>query len=852
MATRPPASDIDETRVRATGPKKVAVGVPAVLHALQIANEQMGVARSVQTLLRVNQKDGFDCPGCAWPEENKRHLAEFCENGAKAVAEEATLRRVGPEFFADHSIDELRGHDDWWLGQQGRLTHPMFLEAGATHYRPIEWDEALRLVAEEIAQLDDPNEAVFYTSGRTSNEAAFLYQLLVRGIGTNNLPDCSNMCHESSGSALTETIGIGKGTVSIDDIHEADLLIVAGQNPGTNHPRMLSALEKAKQRGATIIAVNPLPEAGLMRFENPQTVRGVAFGGTKLADEFLQIRLGGDQALFQAIGKHLLEAEESGGGVLDHAFIGEHTSGFGAYRQAMADAAWPELVAATGIPEKALRRVGEAVRVSKATIVCWAMGLTQHKHSVPTLREVVNVLLLQGNIGRPGAGVCPVRGHSNVQGDRTVGIYEKPSEAFLSALDEEFAFTAPREHGFDTVEAIRAMRDGRVRVFLGMGGNFVSATPDTAVVEAGMARIGLTVQVSTKLNRSHVVTGRRALILPTLGRTDRDRRGGPGGRQREQRVTVEDSMGAVHSSRGRLAPPSEELLSEVAIVARLCGLLFVDVDVDVDAGAAVGAGAASGLPEQVFSPEPDDAGAKRRAPADAPVLGRASPAKAGNPDRGLPERTAAEEAEGPDPAAVRHPQNAPRADWAALESDYALIRRHIERVIPGFEDYEERIDKGRTFFLPNGPRDARRFATVDGKARFTANPLEYPVIPRGRLLLQTLRSHDQYNTTIYGKDDRYRGIHDGRRVVLVNAKDIALLGFAENEIVDLVSEWRGADGVLQERRADEFRIVAYRTPRGNAAAYYPETNVLVPLDSVADVSGTPTSKSVVIRLERRV
>ncbi|MET0295852.1 MAG: FdhF/YdeP family oxidoreductase [Microbacterium sp.] len=841
MATKPPASDIDETRVRVSRPKKVAVGVPAVLHALQIANEQMGVARSVQTLLQVNQKDGFDCPGCAWPEEDKRHVAEFCENGAKAVAEEATLRRVGPEFFAAHSIDELAGHDDWWLGQQGRLTHPMILDDGATHYRPISWDDALREIAESLRAVD-PDDAVFYTSGRTSNEAAFLYQLLVRGIGTNNLPDCSNMCHESSGSALTETIGIGKGTVSIDDIHDADLIIVAGQNPGTNRPRMLSALEKAKQRGATIIAVNPLPEAGLVRFENPQTVRGVAFGGTKLADEFVQIRLGGDQALFQAIGKHLLECDPStgsgtggdgsgtggdgsgtggdgagaggvgsgtgGDGALDHDFIARHTSGFDAYRQAMADAAWPELVAATGLSVDDLRRIGEAVRRSSATIVCWAMGLTQHKHSVATLRDVVNVLLLNGDIGRPGAGVCPVRGHSNVQGDRTVGIYEKPSDAFLDALDAEFAFAAPRAHGYDTVAAIRAMRDGRVRVFLGMGGNFVSATPDTAVVEAGMRRVDLTAQISTKLNRSHVVTGRRAIILPTLGRTDRDRRGGV-----EQRVTVEDSMGAVHASRGRLAPPSDDLLSEVSIVARLCGMLFGDGVVPT---------------------------------------GDAGPA--GHVDRGQVERTAAEEADGPDPAALRHPLNVPRADWDALETDYALIRRHIERVIPGFGDFEERIAKGRTLMLPNGPRDERRFATVDGKARFTVNTLEYPRIPRGRLLLQTLRSHDQYNTTIYGKDDRYRGIHGGRRVVLVNAEDITALGFADGDIVDLVSEWgdpADAAGHREERRAEAFRIVAYPTPRGNAAAYYPETNVLVPLDSVADVSGTPTSKSVVVRLERR-
>ena len=811
-ATQAPTDDIDERAVELRSPKKVAVGVPAVLHALKISNDQMGVARSVQTLSQVNQKNGFDCPGCAWPEADKRHLAEFCENGAKAVAEEATVRRVTPEFFAAHSIDELRAHDDWWLGQQGRLTHPMILEEGATHYRPISWDDALKAVADALRGVDHPDEAIFYTSGRTSNEAAFLYQLLVRGVGTNNLPDCSNMCHESSGSALTETIGIGKGTVSLQDIHDAELLIVAGQNPGTNHPRMLSALEKAKQRGATIIAVNPLPEAGLLRFENPQTPRGIAFGGTKLADEFVQIRLGGDQALFQAIGKHLLEQESVDGGILDHEFISGYTSGFEAYRDQVAAVPWHELVDATGIPKRRLREIAEMVRASKATIVCWAMGLTQHKHSVPTLRDVVNMLLLQGNIGRPGAGVCPVRGHSNVQGDRTVGIYEKPAPSFLEALDREFRFTAPREHGYDTVEAIRAMRDGKARVFMAMGGNFVSATPDTEVVERAVSNLDLTVQVSTKLNRSHVVTGRRAIILPTLGRTDRDLRGG-----REQKVTVEDSMGAVHGSRGRLRPPSDELLSEVAIVARLCALLFKS--------------------DAVPPSDPSDA---RKPEGSSPRQGE--PSVAADVSAATFDGSTLQ----PTPIGTR---SYPQADWVALENDYALIRMHIQNVIPGFDDYERRIDKGRTFYLPNRPRDDKAFETSDGKAQFTANRLEYPVIPNGRLLLQTLRSHDQYNTTIYGKDDRYRGVHGGRRVLLINVHDIESLGFHNGDIVDLISEWTSSAGAVEERRAHAFRLVAYRTPRGNAAAYYPETNVLVPLDSTADVSGTPTSKSVIIRIE---
>ncbi|MGO1770288.1 MAG: FdhF/YdeP family oxidoreductase [Microbacterium sp.] len=768
MAKKAPATDIDETKLRVRHPEKQAVGVPAVLNAMKIAIDQMGVVRTGRTLLRVNQKDGFDCPGCAWPEEDKRHIAEFCENGAKAVAEEATIRRVTPEFFAEHSVDELRGHDDWWLGQQGRLTDPMILEEGATHYRPISWEDALQTIADELRGLDDPNEAIFYTSGRASNESAFLYQLLVRGVGTNNMPDCSNMCHESSGSALTETLGIGKGTVSIEDVHMAELLIVAGQNPGTNHPRMLSALEKAKKNGARIIAVNPLPEAGLLHFNNPQTPHGVLFGGTQMADDFVQIRLGGDQALFQAIGKHLLEHEEREPGTIDRAFIETHTSGFDEYARSVGEVPWSELETATGLTEERMREIGEQVRDSGATIVCWAMGLTQHKHSVPTLRDVVSVLLLQGNMGREGAGVCPVRGHSNVQGDRTVGIYEKPAASFLDALDREFGFSSPREHGYDTVDAIRAMKAGKARFFMALGGNFLSATPDTAAVEDGMAQMDLSVQISTKLNRSHAVTGRRAIILPVLGRTDRDTRGGG-----DQRVTVEDSMGAVHASRGRLAPPREGMLSETAIVARLCALVFDGAD------------------------------------------------------------------------------NAPKADWSSLENDYAGVRDHISRVVPGFEDYEKRIQKGRTFMLPNGPRDDRTFKTATGKAMFTANPLEYPEIPEGRVLLQTLRSHDQYNTTIYGKDDRYRGIRDGRRVVLINAEDIAELGFSEDDIVDLVSEWRAPDGHVEERRAEEFRLVAYDTPRRNAAAYYPETNVLVPLESYADVSGTPTSKAVIVRLERR-
>ncbi|MEU5277508.1 FdhF/YdeP family oxidoreductase [Streptomyces asoensis] len=760
MATKPPKADPVQDAPRVAEPRHVAAGLPAVGHSLRIAQQQMGVRRTALTLLRVNQKNGFDCPGCAWPEPEHRHTAEFCENGAKAVAEEATLRRVTPEFFAAHPVADLAGRSGYWLGQQGRLTHPMYLAEGAKHYEPVGWERAFDIIAEEAAALASPDEAVFYTSGRTSNEAAFLYQLFARELGTNNLPDCSNMCHESSGSALSETIGIGKGSVLLEDLHRADLIIVAGQNPGTNHPRMLSALEKAKAGGAKIISVNPLPEAGLERFKNPQTPKGLT-AGAALTDLFLQIRIGGDQALFRLLNKLVLET----GGALDEAFIAEHTHGFEEFAEAARAADWDETLTATGLTREQIEETLRMVLASERTIVCWAMGLTQHKHSVPTIREVVNFLLLRGNIGRPGAGVCPVRGHSNVQGDRTMGIFERPAPAFLDALEREFGFAPPREHGFDVVRAIRALRDGEAKLFFAMGGNFVSASPDTEVTEAAMRRARLTVHVSTKLNRSHVVTGARALILPTLGRTERDVQAGAHGEGAEQFVTVEDSMGMVHASRGRLVPASPHLLSEPAIVCRL---------------------------------------ARRVLGADSKV------------------------------------------PWEEFERDYAAIRDRIARVIPGFEDFNARVARPEGFTLPHAPRDERRFPTATGKANFTAAPVEYPRLPEGRLLLQTLRSHDQYNTTIYGLDDRYRGITNGRRVVLVNAEDARDLGLAEGSYVDLVSEWR--DGV--ERRAPGFRVVLYPTARGCAAAYYPETNVLVPLDATADTSNTPASKSVVVRLEQ--
>lgn len=758
----------DEDDVVVTHEKSYAAGVPAVLVSLRRGLEQMGPVRTARTLMKLNQREGFDCPGCAWPETpGHRKHAEFCENGAKAVAEEATTRTVTPEFFAAHSVSDLLGRTEFWLGQQGRLTHPMVLLPGASHYEPIGWDAAFAMIAGELRALTSPHEAVFYTSGRTSNEAAFVYQLMIRAFGTNNLPDCSNMCHESSGSALVETIGIGKGSVSVPDLENADLILIAGQNPGTNHPRMLSTLEKAKANGAKVIAINPLPEAGLLRFKDPQKVHGVVGDGVQIADEFLQIRIGGDQALFQGLAKLVLDAEDAAPGtVLDHDFLREHCAGFDDYAAHLRRSVdMDTVIAATGLTLAQIQQTAEALIASTKTIICWAMGLTQQTHGVATIQDAVALLLMRGMIGKPGAGVCPVRGHSNVQGDRTMGIWEKMPESFLAALDAEFGIRSPREHGLDAVDSIRAMRDGTASVFIGMGGNFVSATPDTDTTEAALRGCALTVQVSTKLNRSHLVTGRTALILPSLGRTDKDVQSG-----KKQQVTVEDSMSMVHLSRGSLTPAGDQLRSEVAIVCGLAQALF-------------------------------------------------------GPDHSVP--------------------------WAEFTADYDRIRDSIARVIPGFEDFNTKVRGPDGFGLPHPPRDERRFVTDTGKANFVVNELHWLPVPQGKLILQTMRSHDQYNTTIYGLDDRYRGVKGGRRVLFIAAEDIAALGYTDGDRVDLISEWTTPDGTVQERRADDFRLVPYPTPVGNVAAYYPETNPLIPLDHVARTSNTPVSKAITIRLERR-
>ncbi|CAN5596464.1 FdhF/YdeP family oxidoreductase [soil metagenome] len=756
MLRKPPRHDIDEAALEVGGEAHAAAGATAVAVAMKRALEQMGPVRTAQTLLRLNQAEGFDCQGCAWPDPSPehRHTAEFCENGAKAVTEEATKRRVGRAFFAEHDLAALEERTDYWLGQQGRITEPMVKRAGATHYEPITWDDAFTMMATHLQGLASPDEAVFYTSGKTSNEAAFVYQLFARAFGTNNLPDCSNMCHESTSLALADTIGIGKGSVSLEDVETAELIVVAGQNPGTNHPRMLSALEKAKQRGAKIIAINPLREAGLVRFKNPQTPRGM-ITGRALADLHLPVRLNGDLALFQGLAAHLLAHD-----AVDTEFVAAHTVGFDAWVEHIGRLDWAEIERASGLSRAQIEEAGDLLLASEATVFCWAMGITQHRNSVATIKEIVNVALLQGNIGKPGAGLCPVRGHSNVQGDRTMGIWERPKAEFLDAIEAEFGFDPPREHGLDTVDAVRALRDGRASFFLGLGGNFTAAVSDTVVTEAAMRRADLTVHVSTKLNRSHVVTGREALILPALGRSEKDRTGG-----REQRVTVEDSMSSVHASKGPLTPASAHLRSEVDIV---CSLALATI------------GDRHGIA------------------------------------------------------------------WADLRDDYTEIRHRIAAVVPGCAAYDEKASRPGGFVLPHPPRDTRTFPTTVGKAVFSVSPIEVVEVPEGRLLLQTLRSHDQFNTTIYGLDDRYRGVKNGRRVVFVHPDDIRHLGFVDGDLVDLVSEWH--DGSV--RSAAAFRIVGYEQPVGCAAAYYPETNPLIPLDSTAEGSNTPTSKSVVVRLVR--
>jgi molybdopterin-dependent oxidoreductase alpha subunit len=739
-----------------------AVGAKAIKSALKHIKDEVGIIKGIGLLKNLNQKFGFDCPGCAWPDPDAKRsfLAEYCENGAKAVAEEATKNKVSPLFFTTHSVKELSKLSDYEIGKSGRITHPMYLPEGKDNYEEISWDEAFKIIGDELNSLNSPNEAIFYTSGRTSNEAAFLYQLFVRQFGTNNLPDCSNMCHESSGVALSETLGIGKGSVTLDDFNHSDLVIVIGQNPGTNHPRMLTALSETKKNGGKIITVNPLPEVGLLNYKDPQNPLKWIGAGQDLTDVFLQVKINGDVALLKIILKLMKEKEDAEPNtVFDHQFIKEKTAGLEELLKDLDNYSIEELLPQTGLTFKQIEEAANQIINNDKIIICWAMGLTQHKNAVDNIREVVNILLLKGSIGKQGAGTCPVRGHSNVQGDRTMGIWEKSPDWFLDSLEKEFNFKAPRKHGFDVVECIEAMHEKKAKVFIGMGGNFISATPDTEFTAEALNNCNLTVQVSTKLNRSHLIHGKKALILPCLGRSEKDYQVSG-----EQFISVENSMGVVHQSHGHLEPCSEKLLSEPAIVAGLANATLKNTT----------------------------------------------------------------------------------TNWTELTSNYDLIRDKVEAIIPGFENFNKRVKIKGGFYLPNNARDSNFESTKTGKANFSLNIPSKIALEKDQFMMMTIRTHDQYNTTIYGLNDRYRGVLNERRIIFMNQKDMDSLSLKKLDLVDLTSHYND-----EKRVAKGFLAIPYSIPEQCTATYFPETNVLVPIKSKADLSNTPASKTVIISIQKR-
>lgn len=739
-------------------PASEAAGLKAIRISSKMIFGSMPIGKAMKVLNKLNQEKGVDCPGCAWPDPQTRSkLGEYCENGVKAIAEEAMSQRATDTFFSKHSVAEMRKKSDYWLGQQGRLTQPMIIREGERHYQPISWKAAFERIGQELNGLTHPDEAIFYTSGRTSNEAAFLYQLFVRKYGTNNLPDCSNMCHESSGVGLSQTLGIGKGSVVLEDFEKAELILIFGQNPGTNHPRMLSALEKAKEKGAQVIVINPLKEAGLLRFKNPQKLKGLAGQGTAIADQYLQVSINEDVALLKAWMKLLIQWEKEGREVLDTAFIEERTIEYETLKADLATYELDKLIAKTGLTKKQVIASAEVIASRDRIIACWAMGLTQHVNGVDNVREVVNLLLLKGSVGKAGAGTCPVRGHSNVQGDRTMGIHERPKKAWIDKLKDTFHFTPPSSPGYNVVESIAAMRDQKAKVFIALGGNFVSAAPDTPVTEQALQNCNLTVHISTKLNRSHLTHGKIGLILPCLGRTDKHVQ-----KSGVQFVTVENSMGIVHPSYGVLNPPSPHLKSEPEIVASM---------------------AAATLPE-------DD------------------------------------------------------IDWLGLVEDYDKIRDLIAKAVKGFEDYNARLQAHNGFELPNGARHGD-FQTESGKAVFTVNRLAEGRPDGHAFMMMTIRSHDQFNTTIYGLDDRYRGVYQGRMVAFMHVEDMQALGIAQGDFVALSNDYGG-----KHRRVEGYKVMAYDIPKGCLATYFPESNPLVPLELSARASHTPASKSVAVNVEK--
>ena len=747
------------TGIKLEAPSKHSAGITGVKVALQHAFREMGVIKSLNTLSHLNQKDGFDCPGCAWPDPEKpSKLGEFCENGAKAIAEEATNKRVDKGFFKKYSVEELSLWSDYQLGKSGRLTEPLILKSNSVYYEPISWDEAFNLIAEELHKLNSPDEAIFYTSGRSSNEAAFLYGLFVRAFGTNNMPDCSNMCHESSGVALSETLGIGKGSVKLDDFEDAEVVIVMGQNPGTNHPRMLSALQKCKESGGKIISINPLEEAGLIRFKNPQQIKGIIGSGSSLTDIHLQVKINQDVALIKLILKKLAILDTERGDVFNHEFIDKYTNGCDELLNDLKNYSEKELLSLSGVKEDLVNETVELLSKKAKIIICWAMGLTQHKNGVENIKECVNLLLLKGSLGKRGAGTCPVRGHSNVQGDRTVGIMHYVSAKLNNSIEKVFGFSPPDNQGLDTVYSIKAMHDNKAKVFVALGGNFLSAASDTNYTAEALQNCDLTVQISTKLNRSHLVTGKTALILPTLGRTELDKKDG-----KRRYLTVENSMGKVHQTKGLIKPASNNLMSEPDIIGGI---------------------------------------------ADAYFKGKHS------------------------------------VDWKNLSVDYELIREKLEQVISGFDKLSER-SKGSGFYLPNNVRDLDFSKLPNQKAQFSVCGLPKHDLKENDFILMTIRSHDQFNTTIYGLNDRYRGIYNERRVVLMNSNDMNRLNLNKLDVVNITSNY---DNTL--RTAERFLVVPYNIPQGNLASYFPETNVLVPYNHFADKSHTPISKSVIVQIQK--
>jgi len=742
-------------------PSSSAAGLSGVKTAIKYALKDMGVSRSVKTLSRLNQVEGTDCPGCAWPDPEKRsRLGEFCENGVKAISEEATTKRVDSSFFEKYSVEELSLWTDHEIGKSGRLTEPMVLYPNEIYYKPISWHDANNLISDELKQLENPDEAVFYTSGRSSNEAAFLYGLFVRAFGTNNLPDCSNMCHESSGVALTETLGIGKGSVKIEDFEQAEVIMILGQNPGTNHPRMLNSLEKCKRHGGKIIVVNPLKEIGLINFNNPQEIRGYSSSGVALADIYLQVKINQDVALLKLILKKLKDREKQKGEVFDWEFIRKHTLGVERLLEDLDNYSVTSLLELCGVEEKLIDKTVNLLAKKSKIIICWAMGLTQHKNAVDNIQECVNLLLLKGSLGKPGAGTCPVRGHSNVQGDRSVGIMHYVSKDLNKAIKKEFNFEPPNKQGFDVVESIQAMHNDKVKVFVALGGNFVSAASDSYYTAEALEKCSLTVQISTKLNRSHLITGKTALILPTLGRTELDEKFG-----NRQFLTVENSMGKVHTTRGTLIPASEKLKSEPEIVGGI---------------------------------------------ADAFFRGNHS------------------------------------VNWKELSENYDLIREKIEKVCKGFDGVTQKAKKNG-FYLPNNVRDLDFSKLPEGKAQFSLCELSDIKPEEDEFILMTIRSHDQFNTTIYGMNDRYRGVFGERRIVMMNIEDMNKLDLKNEDVINLVSNYDD-----YERKAENFKVISYNIPKGNLAAYFPETNPLVPINHYARKSQTPISKSIIVKVLKKM